>query len=461
MLKIENLSFQYEGTENGLSDVNLTIKEGECVVLTGSSGSGKTTLIRLINGLAPEYYQGAYSGTILIEGKPSDSMPFWQKGKLIGSIFQEPQSQFFSSELEGEIAFACENYGMTRQEIIARTENAIATFELDALRNKKIDDFSSGEKQKTAIASAYAHSPQIYVCDEPTANLDEESAFKLSKVFQKLKQMGKTLVISEHRLAYLQGIADRYIYFKDGKILWDYTARQIEQMSERDRRLYGLRSIFMTEKHSLPRPGNCDRAMLTVEQLSFKAKKHLIFKDISFSAQRGQIIAITGHNGSGKTTLGTVLSGLKRQSAGAIKIQGKRVASGDRRKVIWYSANDTASQFFTNSVSEELLLNQKLSDEKIDKARQLLKTLRLYQCKDRHPARLSGGEKQRLAIACALFSEREIVILDEPTSGLDGFHSQIIGRVLQNAAQAGKIIFIISHDFELINSICQHNVALI
>ncbi len=460
MIKAENLSFKYEINGLGVEDVSFAIKRGECVVFTGPSGSGKTTIIRLINGLAPEYYLGEAKGKLLINGTECSEINFYEKGKIVGSIFQEPQSQFFSSELAGEIAFACENYGLDRSEIIRRTENAIQTFGLKNLGHRSIDTFSSGEKQKTAIGSVYAYSPSVYVCDEPTANLDEESAYRLADIFRKLKNEGKTIIIAEHRLSYLEGIADRYIYMQNGKILWDYNASELERMGEKEREVYGLRDVKRNEKIKLPLPLANGNEVLSIEDISYQIKDKNILNKVSFTAGSGQIIAITGDNGSGKTTLGNIISGLKKQTAGIIKINGKKTSPRDRRKNIWYSANETASQFFTSSVSEELFLNVKTSDDKIEKAKNLLKTLGLYKYKDIHPSCLSGGEKQRLSIACALFSEREIIILDEPSSGLDGYNTKIIAKALKEATKTGKIIFIISHDNELISEICEYQLAL-
>ncbi|UTC96374.1 energy-coupling factor ABC transporter ATP-binding protein [Treponema denticola] len=467
MIRMENVSFHYENSERGVSDINLTINEGECTVLTGPSGGGKTTILRLLNGLAPGYYGGTLSGNIFIGGKDMSSTPLWERGKFIGSVFQEPQSQFFSSELAGEIAFSCENYGLAQEEIIARTEEAIEAFHLAALRDHTLDTFSSGEKQRAAIASVYALSPSIYVCDEPTANLDEESAVRLSHVLKKLKEEGRTLIIAEHRLSWLYGIADRFIYIDEGTIQWVRRAEAMQKMTLEQKKLFGLRSFTPALKPALPPPssralssGTANEPLLQADGIYRKEKGNLILQTISFPVWRGQIIALTGKNGVGKTTLGLILSGLNKESGGTVFLNEKKCGLRARRKAVWYSANDTGTQFFTESVSEEILLSMMNTPDKLERARNVLQTMGLYDLKDVHPATLSGGQKQRLSVACALLSGRSILIFDEPTSGLDGYHADILAKAFLDAAACGKTIIVITHDFELIAACCSFEIML-
>ncbi len=251
MIVLKDVSFQYEGCEEGVHGIDLTVCDGECVVLTGPSGGGKTTLTRLLNGLAPSYYQGTKKGDLWINDTEIASLPAWKIGQEIGSVFQDPKSQFFSSELAGEVAFACENYGMAKQEIRKRTDEAIVSMGLETLRARPLDVLSSGEKQRVAVASVYALRPHTYVCDEPTANLDSEGATRLAGILRKLKDEGNTLIIAEHRLAWLSGIADRFVYVSEGTIQWEKTPAQMRELSEEERKRYGLREVTETEA-SLP-----------------------------------------------------------------------------------------------------------------------------------------------------------------------------------------------------------------
>ena len=450
MIRMKDVSFRYLNSTEGVSGIDLMVNEGECVVFTGPSGGGKTTLTRLLNALAPSYYTGTLTGTISINGKSLTQMPQYTVARQIGSVFQDPKSQFFSSELAGEAAFACENYGFSAEEIRDRTDDAIVSFGLNGFRSRNLDVLSSGEKQKVAIASVYALRPDIYVCDEPTSNLDKTGAEQLAAVFKQLKAEGHTIIIAEHRLSWLHGIADRFIYVRDGRVLWERNTAEMEQLSPEERERYGLREITEKGDRTIQTPTrNTDQfPALCVKSLSCRRKKTKIFRDINFSAPAGQITAITGHNGIGKTSLALVLSGLWKEESGQVVVDGRELSARERRKQTWFSSNDTGTQFFTNSVSEEVLLNMKHSEEHLEKARSLLKRLGLYRYKDVHPASLSGGQKQRLAIACGVLSDRTILIFDEPTSGLDGGNMKIVADVLREAAYQKKVILVITHDDE-------------
>jgi len=456
MIELKNVTFQYADAERGVYDVSLRVDKGECVVLTGLSGCGKTTLTRLVNGLAPAYYQGSLSGEIRIDGRDIRSMKSWEIGQLVGSVFQEPKSQFFSSEMNGEVAFASENCGFSGEEIRRRTDEAIRRLCLIPVRDRPLDKLSSGEKQRTAIASVYALRPKVFVCDEPTANLDEEGIVELAQTLAELKSAGYTLLIAEHRLAWLMELADRFVYLKDGRIIQEYIPEAVSALPEEERKGMGLRRVT-TGAASLRSDSHIKKGTLVLQakRLSKRNQKVKILDNVSFGVQKGSVTAITGKNGAGKTTLALLLSGLVRQSGGEVLLNERKARAACRRKHVYYCSNDMSTQFFTASVSEELL-NTELTESKLKSARELLKRMGLYAYKDAHPATLSGGQKQRLAVACALFSGREILILDEPTSGLDGANMELIAAELRAAANAGITVIVITHDPELIECCCDN-----
>ena len=411
MIRFAHTCFQYADSGDGVEDIGLHVRKGECVVLTGPSGNGKTTLTRLVNGLAPAFYAGRLSGAVELGGRDRREEPLWQRGRLVGSVFQDPKSQFFSSQLAGEVAFACENYGIPHDEIVSRTDAAIRAFRLEGLR-------------------------------------------ELRGALLQFKREGRTLLIAEHRLAWLVGLADRFVYVREGRLRWEKTPEQMLGMTEEERERLQLRSVREGAPAALPPSTGEGVPAVSLEGLACGRGRKCIWEDLRLAPWPGRVTALTGRNGAGKTTLAKILAGLERPSRGEIRIHGRKASPAQRRKHCWYSANDTGTQFFTNSVSEELLLGLPRTQAVLDRARALLRRFALYAYKDAHPAILSGGQKQRLAIACGLISGREILLLDEPTSGLDGGNMRIIADALRAEADHGKTVLVITHDEELIRACC-------
>ena len=203
------IDFSYEGKkEKSLDNVKGTISKGQCVVLCGESGCGKSTLLRCLNHLIPEFYEGVFKGCILVNGQNIEKKNIGEVGELVSSVFQDPRSQFFTMESETEISFGLENKGISHEAIRKRTQDAFSKFGLEYLKNREVFKLSSGERQLIAIMAAWAMDTDIILLDEPTANLDYLAIEKLKNILLLLKEDGKTLIISEHRLYYLKELAD-------------------------------------------------------------------------------------------------------------------------------------------------------------------------------------------------------------------------------------------------------------
>lgn len=460
MITFSDVSYGY--AEDGKKDVqhlNLSIREGEFLVLTGRSGCGKTTVTRMINGLATKFYEGVLEGTVCIDENDVNDLPLWKIGKIVGSIFQDPRSQFFASLSEDELAFGCENYGVDRRTIEARIADAIHKVRGENLLNREIYPMSSGEKQKIAIASAYAVSPEIFVFDEPSANLDMASVLQLQKLMRLLKNKGYTIVVAEHRLYYLTELADRFLFMREGSIIRELLPKDLQTLSPEENKKMGLRSgnlSFCIGKPSVARSGMMPS--LQVNQLSFNYGKNQIFSNLSFETQLGEIVALVGCNGVGKSTLGQILCGLLKEKCGTILYHGKKLPKNRRRQVAYYVMQNTDCQLFGEDLAEELKLNQKQLDE--EGIENVLKRYTLWEYRERHPASLSGGQKQRLTLAVADIINSEILILDEPTSGLDGENMRNISTHLIELARQGKTLLVITHDYEFVLSTCDRVLVL-
>lgn len=460
MITFLNVSYRYE--ENGKIDVqqlNLSIKQGEFLVLTGRSGCGKTTVTRMINGLATKFYEGVLQGTVCIDGHDVNHLPLWEIGKTVGSIFQDPRSQFFASLTEDELAFGCENYGVDRATIETRIADAIHKVRGENLLNREIYPMSSGEKQKLAIASTYAVSPMIYVFDEPSANLDMASVLRLQELMQLLKRKGFTIVVAEHRLYYLTELADRFLFMRDGRIIQELSPESLRTLTSEESLEMGLRTGSLSSCTGKPlriRPDG--EPSVQVRQLSFSYRNSQIFSNLSFEAWPGEIVALVGYNGVGKSTLGQILCGLLKEKSGSVLYHGKKLKKNRRRGVAYYVMQNTDCQLFGEDVAEELKLNQKQLDE--EEIERVLKRYALWEYRERHPAALSGGQKQRLTLAVADIINPEILVLDEPTSGLDGENMRNISTHLIELARQGKTLLVITHDYEFALSTCDRVLAL-
>lgn len=404
MIKFENVNVTMQG-KRILSDINLEIQDGEFVLICGESGCGKTTMTKLINGLIPHFVRDvSVDGTITVCGKNVAEMPMYEIAELVGSVFQNPRTQFFYTNSNAEMAFGLENRGVEPEYIRKRIKNTINELDIEKLEDRDVFSMSGGEKQLLAFASVYAMNPQIYVLDEPSANLDIAAMEKLSERMKVIKEKGHTVVVAEHRLAWIQKFADRIIYMKEGRIEQEFTSDEFKALSDLKRKQMGLRSI-VPEQIQIPEiTGNSEDAVLQICNLSCKRKKQMIFQNISLSARAGDIIGITGKNGAGKSTFCNCLCGLLKPKGGEILYQGKKLSEKARTKLFGMVMQEVNHQLFSDSVKNECMLaNEEASEQEI---RELLEKFDLEEYAEYHPMILSGGQRQRLAICQAVMGEK-------------------------------------------------------
>lgn len=426
------------------------------VLVIGGSGSGKTTLASVINGLISHYYEGTLTGETYINGEKINDLELSEIGNLVGTVFQDPRSQFFMMDPFNEVAFGLCNRCLNKDEIKQRVKNSLQIFGIEHLKEKSIFKLSSGEKQKVAIASCYAMKPDIYLFDEPTANLDIQSIFDLRDILIELKKTGKTIVVLEHRLFYLTELLDRIIVLNDGKIEGEYSSQYLIEIQSKHR---DIRSLYLNDLEVVNQkePKIEETPILEVKKLSYfhsKTENYSILKDISITAFGNEIIGIIGENGVGKTTFGRLCAGLLKEKNGSIFLQGKKLKYKKRLGKVYFVMQDSDFQLFAGSVKEELSIgksNVKLTDEEKNR---ILSKFGISYFEDRHPMTLSRGQKQRLTIATAVSSESKVIFFDEPTSGLDKNSMDLVSKSILGISDADKVLFVISHDYEFLLSVC-------
>ena len=466
MIEIKNVNFRYKGTdEGGLHDLSLTIHDGETVLLCGASGCGKTTVGRLINGLIPHYYKGELTGSVTVNGRDIAQTELYDLAGVVGTVFQNPRSQFFAIDTDGEITFGAENIGMPPEDIVSRKNDIAREMHIERLLDRSIFELSGGEKQIIACASVSVLSPDIMVLDEPSSNLDSSAIEKLKAILSDWKSQGKTIIIAEHRLYFLRELADRMLLLDNGRIIEELCANEIKALTFADTERMGIRPLSLSDISYSRESSSRQNETLTLENFFFTYKdgKHGInIPKLELPAR--SVIAIIGHNGAGKSTLARNICGLERRCKGTLTMNGKKLKAKDRLHNCYMIMQDVNHQLFTESVRDEVMLSmtdKSLTDEqKALKADEILTQLDLAEYADTHPMALSGGQKQRTAIASGIASSKPIIVFDEPTSGLDLAHMKQVANEIWKLRDMGKTVFIVTHDLEFILSCCDHVVRL-
>ncbi len=474
LIEFKHVTYRYANADaDAVTDISLTVAAGELKVVTGASGCGKTTLMRLANGLAPQVYGGKLSGSVSVAGKNVPETPVANLSETIGTLFQDPEEQFFALSVGDEIAFALRSRGVPTDDIKARVEAAAQKLGITNLLKQDIHALSEGQKQKVGLADILALGPRVLILDEPSANLDPEATESLAKTLAVLKAEGCAILVVDHRLYWLQDVADAVLVMQQGRIAQEGPFSLLEDEALRAR--FGLRAAHVADprktlSHVPVTDAPNESAVFAASRITFAyAPEKPVFTDASFAVTDG-ITALVGDNGTGKTTLARILTGLNAPEKGAFFIRGLPVDKGALMPHAGLVLQNADHQLQMRTVREEIqsaVLAKKtaaarkkgflarwhrptLTDDERARVESLLFRLRLLPVAKRHPQSLSGGEKQRVVIACALAKNPSVLILDEPTSGLDGANMATIADLLKSEAARGRAVFLITHDLELL-----------
>ena len=438
IMKADCLSFEYKDSSEGIHDINFEISKGEVILLTGNSGCGKSTLLKCLNGLIPAITEGNLKGELFINDKNYKDLKMHELNSEIGSVFQNPRSQFFTDNTTSELVFPMENYGYSKAQMQQKLSELVKTFGLEKLIDKNIFLLSSGERQMVALASALTMDQQVVLFDEPSANLDYGNAMKLGQIISWLKERGITVIVADHRFYYLNGIIDRVFFMDKGK-LHIYDSEAAFKKSGYDTRSFDIFSLEVpfVEKIADSKKSVC----VSIQSAAYKN----ILKGVNLELKKGEVTVLVGSNGAGKTTLAKLLCKSIKPDDGIVKTEG----------LPFFIMQDPDYQLFGTSAENELSLVRKGTN----KINEVLEYLGLAEYKDSHPFELSGGQKQRLQIGMAMLCDRQLIIFDEPTSGLDVSSMQKVSKeVVSLRDKAG--VLVISHDYEFIRHVADRIVYL-
>ena len=472
MIRVEGLTFSYPNAARAvLSNVSFSIGPGELVLVVGPSGSGKSTLLRCLNGLVPHFHGGAFAGRVVVGGRDTREHQPRDLADTVGLVLQDPESQIVAETVEDEVAFGMENLGLERTTMRKRVEEALDLLRIAPLRERRLDTLSGGELQRVAIAAVLTMQPRVLLLDEPTSQLDPQAAEELLTTVQRLNDdLGLAVLIAEHRLERVVQYADRVLSVPgDGSVRALDVREAMATLSlappvARLGRALGWspvplsvregRRFAQDTKLSTVRQTNGARrgeATVVVNKLSASYDGAPALRDVSFAAQRGEILALMGRNGAGKTTLLRALVGLVRPERGDASVLGRDVAQVETEELareIALVPQEPASVLYHSSVEAEIVDTLRGTGRKgtVDTA---LAEWRLEALRAAHPLDLSAGERQRAALASMLAGAPPAILLDEPTRGMDWETKELLVANLRRRCAAGATVILASHDVEL------------
>jgi len=504
VIEFKDFSFQYfSQAEPTLHHIDLTIYEGEKVLIVGPSGSGKSTLGHCINGLIPFGYKGEIQGSVKVSGLETRDADIFRLSQKVGTVLQDSDGQFVGLTVGEDIAFALENDCVPQAEMMENVRRVADMMDMGGLLKSSPYELSGGQKQRVAFAGVMVNQVETLLFDEPLANLDPATGKTAIDLIDRIhQQYHKTVIIIEHRLEdVLYRKVDRIIVMSDGRIAADMAPDEL--MAEGILPRLGIREpLYVTAlkyagvpitpelragrletletdrirdsllrwnaEQPLRKEKELRPPILTVKDLNFQyTRKRKILKDVGFTIREGEMVSIVGTNGAGKSTLAKVICGFVKESSGEILFREESIQDltiKERSLKIGYVMQNPNQMICKSMIYDEVALglrNRGMDEDTIrEKVEKVLKICGLYPFRKWPVSALSFGQKKRVTIASILVMEPQILILDEPTAGQDYKHYTEIMEFLKSLNNQGVTILMITHDMHLMLEYTPHAIVI-
>lgn len=485
---VEDLSFTYPlKNTKALNNVNLTISKGEFVLVCGSSGCGKTTLLRLLKPLVAPH--GERQGKIYFEGASLEETDERRQAAEIGFVSQIPDNQSVTDKVWHELAFALEGLGMQQEKMRTRVAEMAAFFGIEDWFHRLTNELSGGQKQLLNLASVMAAQPSVLILDEPTSQLDPIAAQEFLNNLVKInRELGTTIILSEHRLEEALPLANRVVVMDLGEVIADTTPDRVGGLLKRLNsdmyislptpiRVYNALSgegetspvtvregRLWLEEYSKVTPAvrlnlSEESAAFTdtaieIREVFFRYERDSadILKGLTLKVGKGELFALVGGNGVGKSTALSVMAGINIPYRGKVTVNGRKIFGDTHPEGVSMLPQDPRCLFIKKTVKEDLkdiIKDKGYNDEEADRRiREISALCRIEGLENYHPYDLSGGEQQRVALAKVLLTDPDILLLDEPTKGMDSRFKEEFASIMDELKAREVTIVMVSHDIE-------------
>ena len=493
VIEFNNFTFKYNSQkEPTLRNINLTIYEGEKVLIVGPSGSGKSTLSNAINGLVPFLYEGEIQGSLRVKGKETKDMSIFELSSVVGTVLQDPDSQFIGLTVAEDIAFRLENDCVSQDKMKEKVDRVSKIVDINSHLKSSPHSLSGGQKQRVTLGGVMVSDVDILLFDEPLASLDPATGKSAMELIDDInKKDNKTIVIIEHRLEdVLHSDIDRIIVVDNGNIVGDLTTRELlssnllnktgireplyitalkyagikitEELCPEaintlklDKEKDKLNNWYQESSEVINKSGN--DVILELKDIKFGYDENKeILKGVSFKINKGEIVSIIGKNGAGKSTISKLICGFYKPTSGDILLNGRSIENEtikERSEKIGVVMQNPNAMISKSMIFEEVALGLKIrgisEEEMKERVYETLKICGLYEFRNWPISALSFGQKKRVTIASILVLNPEIIILDEPTAGQDFRHYSEIMEFLKYINEKGVTIIMITHDMHL------------